>query len=338
MTDNTYQKAREARQDFRHVCPTCGGQACAGEVPGLGGLGTGGSFATNVQSLDACRLNMRVLHDVSAPETRVSLLGMDLAFPVLVAPLGGASANMGGRISEETFVQALLGGALNSGIAGCTGDGGPESICEAGFEALLKVGGRGIPFLKPWDDLELFRKLDKAGTLGVTAVGLDVDAAGLIAPGRMGRPVSSTTPARLARIIRHTSLKFVVKGIMTPDEASMAVDAGADAIVVSNHGGRVLDHAPGVADVLPWIAEAVKGQTVILADGGVRTGGDVLKMLALGADAVMIGRPFAIAAMGGGRKGVEDLARQLKQELLQAMVLTGTLRANAVSRSVLYVR
>ncbi|MBU1002323.1 MAG: alpha-hydroxy-acid oxidizing protein [Proteobacteria bacterium] len=338
MTDNSYQKARESFQGLCHVCPTCGAMPCVGEAPGMGGLGTGRSFSANIQALDACRLNMRVLHGVTQPETRMNLLGMDLAFPVLIAPLGDVSSSMGAQISEETFLKDMLDGALNSGIAGCTADGGQEFICEAGFQTLRKVGGRGIPFLKPWNETELFRKIDRAEALGVAAVGLDVDAVGLVELQQQGRSVAPASPARLARIIRHTPLRCVVKGIMTPDEACIAVDAGADAIVVSNYGGRVLEHTPGVAEVLPWIAEAVKGQVRILAAGGVRSGADILKMLALGADAVMIGRPFAIAALGSGRKGVEECARQLKRELEQVMVLTGTMRVDAVSRSVLYVR
>lgn len=131
-------------------------------------------------------------------------------------------------------------------------------------------------------------------------------------------------------------MKFILKGIMTPDEAVLAVKAGADAIAVSNHGGRVLDHVPGAAEVLPGIADAVKGRITILADGGIRTGGDVLKMLALGADAIMIGRPFSIAALGGLKKGVIKYLEQIKSELVSAMVLTGCKRVTHVSRSILY--
>lgn len=117
----------------------------------------------------------------------------------------------------------------------------------------------------------------------------------------------------------------------------MAVDTGARAIVVSNHGGRALDHTPGAADVLPAIAEAVKDQVVILADGGVRTGGDILKMLALGADCVLVGRPFSIAAVGGLKDGVSQYIARLDGELKAAMVLTGTARADAVDRGILSV-
>lgn len=133
-------------------------------------------------------------------------------------------------------------------------------------------------------------------------------------------------------------MKFILKGIMTPDEAELAVTAGADAIVISNHGGRVLDHAPGSAEVLADIADRVQGRITILADGGIRTGGDVLKMLALGADAVMVGRPFSVAAVGGLQQGVETAIDTLMAELKQTMVLTGTRSASSVDRKILFSR
>lgn len=336
MTE-TYHQAKENMQGFCQVCPTCNGMACAGEVPGMGGLGSASSFKSNITSLDSCKLNMRVLHEVTEPDTRVNILGMDLDMPVLASPIGGVSFNMGGKLSEQDFVDSVLSGCVSKGIVGCTGDGVPDFIHQSGFEAIRKLGGAGIPFIKPWEDDELNQKISKAQGTGSSIIGMDVDAAGLITLRKMGRPVTPKSPAKLKRIIRSTKMKFVVKGIMTPDEAVAAVEAGADAIVVSNHGGRVLDHTPGVAEVLPWIAESVRGQVPVIADGGVRSGGDVLKMLALGADAVMIGRPFSIAAMGAGKKGVEEFIDRVKEELVQAMVLTGVSRVTAVSRSILYV-
>ena len=109
--------------------------------------------------------------------------------------------------------------------------------------------------------------------------------------------------------------------------------------MVSNHGGRVLDHTPGVARILAEVASAVKGQIVVLADGGVRTGADVLKMLALGADAVMIGRPFSVAVMGGLKEGaMRFIIDQIRSELIQAMILTGTERVTAVEPSILWMK
>jgi isopentenyl diphosphate isomerase/L-lactate dehydrogenase-like FMN-dependent dehydrogenase len=151
----------------------------------------------------------------------------------------------------------------------------------------------------------------------------------------MGRPVSPKSPAQIKEIIKRVPVPFILKGIMTADQARQAVDAGARAIVVSNHGGRVLDHAPGAAEVLPEIAAAVSGQIAILADGGIRSGVDVLKMMALGADAVMIGRPFSIAAVGGLAEGVGVYVEQLKNELVSAMVLTGCPDIASVGRDIL---
>ncbi|MFW5734980.1 MAG: alpha-hydroxy-acid oxidizing protein, partial [Oceanidesulfovibrio sp.] len=130
--------------------------------------------------------------------------------------------------------------------------------------------------------------------------------------------------------------KFILKGIMTQDEAVLSHEIGVDGIVVSNHGGRVLDHTPGTAEVLPAIADAVQGKLSIIVDGGVRDGVDVFKMVALGADAVMIGRPFSMAALGGLRDGVGSYIDQIKGQLVQAMVLTGCGTIGSIDRTRLY--
>jgi isopentenyl diphosphate isomerase/L-lactate dehydrogenase-like FMN-dependent dehydrogenase len=330
------QKARERMKGFCRVCPICDGRACAGEVPGMGGLGTGAAFQANVKALAAWRFNMRLIHDAAEPDTRTELLGRPLSMPVLAAPIGGVSFNMGGKVSEADYVQAVLAGCHAEGLLGCSGDGIPPFIHETGFSVIRQLGGAGIPFVKPWEDAELFEKLEKAADTGATIVGMDIDAAGLLTLKLMGRPVSPKSPAKLARIIERTPLKFILKGIMTPDDARLAVDVGADAIVVSNHGGRVLDHTPGVAEVLADVAGAVRGQIAVLADGGVRSGADVLKMLALGADVVMIGRPFSVAAMGGLQEGVQAYIAKIRSELCQAMVLTGCATLAAVDRSILF--
>ena len=328
--------ARKLMEKYCRVCPVCNGRACAGEVPGMGGLASGSSFIDNVSALANIKFNMRLIHDVSEPDTTVHILGKTLALPVLAAPIGGVSFNMGGGISEDQYIKSVINGCKAQSIIGCTGDGVPEFIHKAGFAAIQEAGGHGIPFVKPWEDDELFAKIELAKATGSDTLGMDIDAAGLITLRRMGRPVSPKPLEKLAAIIRKCGMKFILKGVMTADEAELALSAGADAIVVSNHGGRVLDHAPGTAMVLADIAAKVKGKITILADGGVRSGGDILKMLALGADAVMIGRPFAVAAVGGMQAGVEKYIEILQGELKQAMVLTGTQSAAAVDRRILF--
>jgi len=329
-------KARKMMESFCKVCPVCNGKACAGQVPGMGGLGSGSSFTNNIAALARITFNMRLIHDVSDPDTRVTILGKELALPVLAAPIGGVSFNMGGAVTEDEYIQAVINGCKAKGTIGCSGDGVPDFIHQAGFTAITAAAGHGIPFIKPWEDEELFRKIEAARETGTDIIGMDIDAAGLITLRKMGRPVSPKSLEKLTEIIRKTNCKFILKGVMTADEADLAVQAGAHGIVVSNHGGRVLDHTPGAADVLAEIADKVKGRVTILADGGIRTGGDVLKLLALGADAVMIGRPFSIAAIGGLQEGVESYLDTLTAELKQAMVLTGTASVSAVDRNILY--
>lgn len=318
------------------VCPECNGKACAGEVPGMGGTGSGSAFKNNFEALEAVRLQMRLIHDVIDPSTEVEILGHRMSIPVLPAPIGGVMYNMDETLSEEEYTRAIVEGALAGGILGTTGDGVPNIIHQAGFTAINSANGKGIPFIKPWDDEELFQKLDGAKATGTDIIGMDIDAAGLITLRLQGRPVSPKNPEKIREIIKHIGCKFVLKGVMTVEDAELALAAGADAIVVSNHGGRVFDHTPGTADVLPEIAERVKGQLTILVDGGIRTGADVLKMLALGADAVLIGRPFSVAAVGGGKEGVEAYIKQLTLELKQAMVLTGTPDLNKVNPNIIW--
>jgi len=330
------KNARDLMTGFCRVCPVCNGKACAGEVPGMGGLGTGSAFMANVQALAKLTFNMRLVHDITEPDTSGALLGQQLSMPVLAAPIGGVSFNMGGKRSEEEYITAIIEGCKHAGIIGCTGDGVPPLIHEAGLAAIAAADGHGIPFIKPWEHSELSEKLTKAQKSGANIIGMDIDAAGLITLRKMGRPVSPKSVETLRKIISEVGTKFIVKGIMTVEDATLALEAGADAIVVSNHGGRVLDHTPGTAEVLPVIAKQMKGKLDIIVDGGVRSGADVLKMLALGANAVMIGRPFSIAAMGGLTQGVTAFIEALRIELMQAMIMTGTKSLQHLSPDILY--
>lgn len=330
------KKAKERMKGFCRVCQVCDGRACAGEIPGMGGLGSGSSFVSNIRALQDIKFNMRVIHDIREPDTRINILGKSLSMPVLAAPIGGVEVNMGGGISESDYAHSILKGCQEQGILGCTGDGSMDMIFKTGCTAIKNNIGYGIPFIKPWEDQELFEKLAKAKETGATLVGMDIDAVGILTLKNMGRPVNPKPLEKLKHIIKQSDMRFILKGIMTREDAESAVEAGADAIVVSNHGGRVLDHTPGVAEVLPDISESVKGKITVLADGGIRTGADVLKMIALGADAVMIGRPFSIAAVGGLKDGVKKFINRIRTELIETMIMTGCPDVLSLPCSVLY--
>ncbi len=321
--------AKRDMKGYCRVCTICDGIACAGEVPGMGGRGTGSSFHNNFNALKSLRVNMRLVHDVKNPVTSCKVLGLDLVLPVIAAPIGGVSANLTDESTEANYIKNLVAGCKEGGIIGSTGDGVDPVIHEGAFAAIDNAGGHGIPFIKPWEEAELNEKLEKAFATACPAIGMDIDAAGLTFLAGTGHPVSPKSADELKKIValvQSKGKKFILKGVMTVEDALAAVDAGVDAIVVSNHGGRVLEHCPGTAEVLPAIAKAVKAKksdVTVLVDGAVRTGLDILKMLALGADAVMIGRPFSPMTIGGGVKGVAQYVAELQKELEQAMILTG---------------
>ena len=318
------------------VCKVCNGVACSGEVPGMGGKGTGSSFIENVASLERVKLNMRVIHNVSDPDMSVELFGRKMDAPIFAAPISGTTLNMGGKLTEREYIEPVVEGCINSGIYPMVGDTAVDAFLIENLDVLKCHGGNGIVFIKPWDNENIIKKIRLAEEAGAIAVGVDIDACGLVTLSLHGKPVLPKSVEQIKELVASTKLPFILKGIMTVEDALMAVEAGADAIVVSNHGGRVLDCTPGGAEVLPAIAKAVKGKITIFVDGGVRTGVDVVKMIGLGADAVLIGRPFVTASFGGGTDGVETYVNRLKSELQGAMILTGCASIKDIDDKVIY--
>ncbi|MEG1254733.1 alpha-hydroxy-acid oxidizing protein [Clostridium sp.] len=330
---------KEAKANLNNsckACPVCNGVACAGEVPGMGGKGTGNAFKENLKALERYKLNMRVLHDAKNPDTSIEIFGRKLDVPVFAAPVSGTTLNMGGKYSEEEYISWVIGGSLDCGIYPMVGDTAVDSFLTTNLKVLKEFKGEGIVFIKPWENKNIIEKIKMAEESGAFAVGVDIDACGLITLALHGKPVMPKNIEDIKELVKSTKLPFILKGIMTVDEALLAVEAGVSAIVVSNHGGRVLDETPGVADVLEDIARAVKGKVKILADGGVRTGVDVLKFLALGADAVLIGRPFVTASFGAQREGVKTYIEELTGDLKSAMVLTGCKDVASVDKRIIF--
>lgn len=320
-------KARENFKGRCRVCPVCNGVACAGEVPGVGGLRTARSFKRNYEAWQEYGLVMKSMAGVKEPDTSISFLGLKLDLPVMVAPIGGVPLNLTDMMSEEDYCEAVCVGAQQAGTIAFTGDSGAAGIYEAGLAQLDKTKGKMIPTIKPRENEAILEYAGRALAQGATMLACDIDAAVLVNMRLFGQPVETKTPAMIQELTEKLKVPFIVKGIMSPEEAKACASAGAAAIVVSNHGGRIMDGMAATADVLPAIAEAVKGKLPIIVDGGIRTGEDVYKALALGADAVLIGRPAMIAAVGGGVEGVTLVLKKLQQELRDVMMMTGVEKA-----------
>ena len=210
-------------------------------------------------------------------------------------------------------------------------------MIQAAAEALKKNHGCGVPTVKPWN-IDLIReKMALVESADPIAIAMDIDAAGLPFLKNLTPPAGSKTVDELKEIVRLAEGKpFILKGIMTVNGAKKALEAGASGIVVSNHGGRVLDQCPATAEVLPAIADAVGDKMTILVDGGIRTGMDVFKALALGADAVLIGRPFVNMVYGGGAEGVQVYVNKLKAELEDTMAMCGAHKLSDITRSMIF--
>lgn len=305
------------------VCVQCNGIACQGKIPGPGGKGTGTGFIRNYKAFKAVAINMDTLYNYEAPDVRTELFGMTFEMPVFAAPVGGVQIHYSDIHDDLTYSEAVLLGSINAGSIGFTGDGVMAEVYNGTAEAIHKYQGMGVPTIKPWRKDEILEKIRIAEQAGAKAIAMDIDAAGLTMLAVQGKPVFPVGFETLKELIASTSLPFIIKGIMTVEGALKAVSAGAYGIVVSNHGGRVLDDTPATLEVLPEIVSAVDGQIKVFIDGGIRTGLDVFKALAYGADAVLIGRPFASAVYGGGAEGVTLLYQQIKTELENVMLMTG---------------
>ena len=333
-----------AKQKLKGVCMVykecdgapsrfCQGQQY-GRSLGIGGAGSGASFHNNWLALRKLTLRMNTIGPDVSPDTHFDFFGRRLTMPVMAAPVSGVDS-FGGEsvISESDFCRAVVLGSAEAGALGWRGDTFTYSVDRTyGLDAIAASQAGGVKIVKPREQSEIIRFFSKAETCGATAVGIDVDGCGSYMMRTHGQPVFRKDGGDIRELVAATSLPVIIKGVMCPEEALMAVDAGAAAVVVSNHGGRVLDHTPGTADVLPQIVRALSGRdAMVLVDGGVRSGYDVLKMLALGADAVLVGRDIVRAAVGGGVEGVRLQMDHLQRTLAKAMYMVGCPSLDAVS-------
>lgn len=331
----TYEEAvLAARGNMGHcnACPVCDGRGCKNRIPGPGAKGTGTVAIRNYEAWQNIYLNLDTIAPDLGVDTSVELFGEKFDLPVFAAPIGAVTNHYGQKYNEYEYTELMARGCRQAGIAAFTGDGLNEMFFEAGCTAMEKAGF-AVPTVKPWHRDLVFKKIDYAKAHGAKAIAMDIDASGLPFLKAMTPPSGSKSVEELREFIEYAGVPFYIKGVMTVKGAQKALQAGAAGIIVSNHGGRVLDHTPATASVLPAIADAVGDKMDILVDGGIRTGHDIFKALALGAKAVLIGRPFVTMVYGGQEAGVAAYVQKLKTELSDCMAMTGCAKLSDIDRS-----
>lgn len=325
------------------------------------GADQGLTLAHNRQVFDRIRLCPEPLADLSGAHTRQHLLGQDLEWPVLLAPVAYQRlAHPEGELATARAAMAMRTGMVVSTLSSCT----LEEIAQAAQTAAQELGRSGPLWFQLYQQpsrehtLQLIRRAEAAG---YQALVWTVDAhikrssyplpAGVEAANLRGMPqlrqssdlmsehilfgteLAQTAPSwdDLVWLREQTRLPLIVKGVLSAQAATKAVELGADAVVVSNHGGRVLDGAVSPLEMLPVIRAAIPAHIPVLMDSGIRQGTDVLKAIALGASAVMVGRPQMHALATAGMLGVAHMLYLLRAELELAMAQTGCARLEEIS-------
>jgi 4-hydroxymandelate oxidase len=298
-----------------------------------GGANDEWTLRENRAAFERWVLRPRVLVDVSELTTETTVLGTELSFPVLVAPMAFQ------RVAHPDGEVAMAQGAQAAGTAMCL-----STLSQSAIEEVA-AGSRWFQLYWSPDRGAVQDLVERAEAAGFGAIVVTVDLPLL---GRRERdlrtgfepPVqidSVTDPSLtwrdLAWLRSLTSLPVLVKGILTAEDATLALEAGVEGVVVSNHGGRQLDGVAASLDALPEVAEVVGDRATILMDGGVRRGADVVKALALGAQAVLVGRPALWGLAVDGAHGVERVLTLLRDELELALALCGCRSPDEVTRA-----
>jgi 4-hydroxymandelate oxidase len=305
----------------------------------------------NRQALDLLQLKPKVLVDVTSIDTSRTLLGHNMAHPIILAP---TSSHLLAHPDAE--VATARGAALAKAImvASTVSNRSVEDICHVASEPVWFQ-------LYVEDDRSAVKALiERAETAGCKALCITVDNPLAYARNREERVRAqapmlpfpnlgiTAAPGGRGRSRRHFNWKdlgwiqsfaktpIVLKGIMNPDDADEAVRHGVAAIIVSNHGGRVLDTEPATIEVLPAVVDRVAGRIPVLFDSGIRRGTDIVKGLAYGASAVLIGRPYIYGLSVSGADGVRSVIDILRAELEGAMAMTGRTRLDDIDRSVFW--
>jgi len=314
----------------------------------------------NSEAYKRLRLRPRVLVDVSRLDTRVTLLGQEHAFPILLAPVASQKfAHPDGELATARGA-SVAGITMVLSTASNTSLEDVSAVAKAPLWFQLYVQrDRGFTH-------ELVQRAENAGYRALCLTvdtpvngarnrearanvkfpplpnlsGMKESKGGAYLPSGLDIYTPMLDPTLTWKTIEWmrsiTKLPVLAKGVLNPDDAELAIKAGVSGVIVSNHGGRNLDTVPATIDALPFVAEKVARRVPLLVDGGIRRGTDVLKALALGANAVLIGRPYVWGLGTEGETGVTKVVNILRREFEMAMALTGRTNIASIDRSVIW--
>ncbi|HEX9663100.1 MAG TPA: alpha-hydroxy acid oxidase, partial [Candidatus Binatia bacterium] len=290
----------------------------------------------NPRAFQKYLFRQRIFHDVAEPDISIELFGRRLPIPAITAPVGSFSL-----IGKETE-REVAEGTANAGAMMFTSQA--AKLDPKGWRQAAKSPLVFMAYMNRGRE-EVSEYAKKAQDLDFAAVGITMDT---VKPVKIGDEVPMSTKDGKPRkghkstlkdiewLKQQVNLPVVVKGIMGADDARGAVNAGADAVVVSNHGGRILDFNRAALEALPEVVEAVGDRVPVILDSGVRSGGDIVKALALGATAILAGRPVAWGVAAFGARGVERVFAIFEEEMKRVMCMTGVAKVSEVTKSILF--
>jgi isopentenyl diphosphate isomerase/L-lactate dehydrogenase-like FMN-dependent dehydrogenase len=293
------------------------------------------TFYRNPRSFQRYLFRQRVFHDITDPDITVELFGHKLPTPALVAPVGSFSL-----IGDQKEREVAEGAGRVGAMVFCSQAAkfNPQNWRDATKAPLVFMAymNRGR------EEVSAYAKLSQ--DLGFAAVGITMDT---VRPVKIGDEVPLSTkdgkprrghaasPKDIEWMKQQVSLPVVIKGMMSAEDARTAVNAGADAVLVSNHGGRILDFNRAALEALPEVVDAVGAKVPVLLDSGIRSGGDIVKALALGAKAVLAGRPIAWGVSAFGPRGIERVFAIFSEEMKRVLCMTGVPSVGAITKSIL---
>ena len=317
------------------ACAICDGVACGNKIPGPGSKAPGNGAHDNYMAWQKYRVMMDTILPGMNPDTSSEFLGHKVWVPIMPAPTGNLSKQFNPDDDIREYNDDVFKVCGDLGCIPCFGNGIAPTTVPAAVESMKKYNVPAIPVLNPILNKDLMLCIDQFKDAGCAAFGVVVDSAGLAM--FKGTDAGLKSIEDLRELKEYAKMPMMVKGVISAKVAEKAVEAGADAIVVSNHGGRVLPYAPSTADVLAEIADAVKGKAQIVVDGGIRNGVDMFRAFALGADMCMMMRPMLIGWYGGKAEGVECLIKKLQDELSDTMKMCGAATIKDIKRDMVKI-